>query len=137
MTQAAIPQQQWRSFCNEFSRQHHGWRVNLTVIDTRQLDAQPQAADTAATPLVTDQLFQGIIVDTREQALELTILVGEGGHHTAHPIGQPLRIQFEQLAGGAHRGLRIDSASGETTLLVFRSAAAPEDLDGLAPSEYP
>jgi len=136
MTQDAIPPQQWRSFCDQFSRQHHGWRVTLTVVDTRQLDTRPQQIEAASRRLVTDQLFRGITAEPRRQGLELTILVGEGTQHTAHPVGQPLRIEFEQQQGGAHRGLRIDTTSGETLCLAFRSAAAPEELDGLAPSEY-
>lgn len=131
-----IPQAQWQTFCDEFSRQHRGWRVKVDTVDTQLLDEDPAATETNAEILAHDQVFQGITAEPKTDAVELNVFVGEGSECLTHSVTEPLRLRFEESLGGAHRGLRIDEASGRSTRVRFRVPSAPETLDGLAGSEY-
>jgi len=132
MAEAEIPPEQWQSFCNQFSQQHHGWLVTLSVVETKRLETDLGAAESAARPLARDATFQGITAELRDKNIELVLFVGEGPQRISHSVQQPLRICFAQTRQGAHQGLRIDAADGETTLVRFRTAALLETLDGIA-----
>jgi len=97
--------------------------------------ANPQAAEDVVKIAVDEKLFQGITGETQSDKLELFISLGQGPDHITHRISQPQRIRLEQTAEGAHRGLQIDTANGQTTLLRFRTAAQLETLDGLSEAE--
>lgn len=49
----------------------------------------------------------------------------------AHTIARPLQVRLNQTEEGAHRGLEIESAGGELTVLRFRFAVLPETVDGV------
>ena len=51
--------------------------------------------------------------------------------HLTHVITAPSHDRLEQTQEGASEALRIESTSGATTLLRFRSAMLPEMVDGV------
>ena len=59
-------------------------------------------------------------------------VAGTPAEHVTHTIGKPVRVTFKQTQLGAHQGLEIASADGTVTAIDFRSAMAPEMLDGIA-----
>lgn len=134
-TMREIPRAQWPSFCEEFSRSHQGWLATLGTIASDVLLANPEAAEDEVEIAVNEKLFQGITSETRGDKLELFISLGQRPDHITHRISQPQRIRLEQTAEGAHRGLQIDAANGQATLLRFRAAAQLETLDGLSEAE--
>jgi len=133
MDETEIPRPQWRSFCEGFTRQHHGWLVGIRQIPTRELP-------TGRTPAWANPLFSGErpLQEVREgssgDAVELMVTVGKGLDETSFLIENAL-VLFSRAIGGAHAGLRVDSGNGMTTLIEFRSAAEPASLDGLSEME--
>ena len=53
------------------------------------------------------------------------------GDHVNNISNRPTRVALEETEEGAHKGLRIESEDGQTTLLRFRSPALPETVDGV------
>ena len=129
MADIPIPETEWLSFCEQFTRQHHGWLVSLHQLPTAELDsASPAALFTGEQPL------QEVREGNHAQHAELIITVGEGRDETSFLIEDAIAV-YALRRNDAHRGLRIDCRSGTSTLLEFRVPAAPELLDGLAESE--
>ncbi|MFC6673068.1 hypothetical protein [Marinobacterium aestuariivivens] len=126
MADIAIAEAEWQSFCEQFTRQHHGWRVRLHQAGTGAAD--PKALFTGEQPL------QEVREGTNGNRAEIIVTVGEGRNETSFLIEDAIGLYALRI-DDAHRGLRIDSGDGTRTLLEFRAAAAPEALDGLADSE--
>ena len=133
-----VTRDDWQKFCDEFSRQHHGWRVKIDIIDTMLLDKALSESDIHALRLANNMVFEGITDEQGVQGVEdeLSIIVTEGKQHITHRIRHPIRMWTEQTQDGAHKGLRIDTTMGETTLIHFRVAALPEALDGVTEVEH-
>jgi hypothetical protein len=134
MNDIPIARSEWQQFCEDFSRQHHGWLVSMSQLDTTAVapdaDTGPQRARlfTGHSPL--QEVRRGL----NDDRFEIMVTVGEGTEETSFLIENAVAL-FSRRMGDAHQGLRIDSGNGKTTLVEFRSAAVPEALDGLADSE--
>ena len=120
-----IPRSEWAAFFDTFSRQHERWLITVEVV-TPELGAHREVRDK---PLV------GISEDRKRGGpSRVAIFAGElPDDHVTHIVSRPARVALEQTKEGAHKGLRIDSDDGETTLVLFRSPALPETLDGMIP----
>src|SRR6266581_9073439 len=118
-----IPRPEWTEFLDTFSRQHERWLINVEVV-TSGLGAHRE---------VRDKPLTGISEDRKSgDAARISISAGERPEeHVTHFISRPSRVALEQTEEGAHKGLRIESENGETTLVLFRSPALPETLDGV------
>jgi hypothetical protein len=106
-----IPREEWVNFFNNFSRNHHGWTVNLQVL-REDIGAQ---VETHELPL------DGIMAQIRANGKdEISIMVEESpDKHLTHIITKPSHVRIERADSGADETLQIQSASGETTLLSF------------------
>jgi hypothetical protein len=138
MHQIEIPREQWKTFCDQFTRQHHAWIVNLSVSDTDVgLGGGIGAVDAERHMrlLSRSAAFHSIAVEDDDGHCTLAIVVGPPPGAVACWIYDPRHLFFRHTEEGAHEGLVIESPSGETTLLRFRAAALPEDLDGMAVAE--
>lgn len=121
-----IASEQWTTFCEEFSRQHHGWWADIEVSVPGQ---EPRRA--------TDELlFQGIAEEQCAGGVELVLSLADSARLMLTRVSQPVKLEAELSADGSHEGLRIQSRDGRITWLRFRSPAHPEELDGIAPSEH-
>ena len=120
-----IPREQWMTFLDSFSRQHERWRVNVEVV-TDGLGAHRE---------VREKRLIGVSADLKSRdSSTISIIAGDrSDDHVNHIINGPTRVALEQTEEGAHKGLRIEAADGETTLLLFRSPASPETVDGILP----
>jgi Family of unknown function (DUF5335) len=118
-----IPRTEWGAFLDTFSRQHERWLITVEVL-TPELGAHRE---------VRDKPLAGISEDRkRGDTASIAISAGElPQDHVTHVIHRPSRVAMEQTEDGAHKGLRIESEDGETTLVRFRSPALPETLDGM------
>ena len=118
-----IPRAEWAAFLDTFSRQHERWLVSVEVL-TSGLGAHRE---------VRDKPLTGISEDRKSgDPARISISAGERPEdHVTHVISRPSRVALELTAEGAHKGLRIESEDGETTLVLFRSPALPETLDGM------
>ena len=118
-----IPREKWVTFLDSFSRQHERWLVNMEVV-TDGLGVHKELREK---PLI------GVSADLKTSGSgTISIIAGErSDDHVNHIINGPTRLALEETEEGAHKGLRIEVADGETTLLLFRSPASPETVDGV------
>ena len=135
MIRTDIPRQQWGLFCDQFSRQHRGWIVNLGSVDSGVFDSDPESAEPHIRPMASPMPLETLLVAHRGDELQLLVTAGERPEHVTHVVRRPEQLRFEQTDEGEHRGLTIATASGETILLRFRVPARPEVLDGIAEAE--
>jgi hypothetical protein len=134
MDEIEIPEIQWQQFCEGFTRQHHGWLVSMRQLDVRELE-QDRAPERAPVYLFPgERPLQEVREGRQNEHAEFMVTVGTGTGETSFLIEDAVAL-FSRRTGGAHQGLRVDSGNGMTTLIEFRSPAAPESLDGLADSE--
>jgi len=118
-----IPREQWMTLLDSFSRQHERWLVNVEVV-TDGLGAHRE---------VREKRLIGVSADLKSRdSSTISIIAGDrSDDHVNHIINGPTRVALEETEEGAHKGLRIEAAAGETTLLLFRSPASPETVDGI------
>jgi hypothetical protein len=138
MRQTEIPIEQWQTFCDQFSRQHHSWIVNVSVSDSNTAviaEIGAEEAERRMRPLSRAVVFDAIAIEPHYCHNAVSILVGAPPGEVAHLIDNPRRLFFRHTEEGAHEGLVVESGSGQTALLRFRAAALPETLDGLADTE--
>lgn len=62
-------------------------------------------------------------------------MVGTGPEQVTREIGRPVGVWTERDADGAHRGLQIDDADGQTSRVWLCPPALPELLDAVAETE--
>ena len=128
-----INKEQWPEHCESFGLQHHGWLVTVRRVTTADLEEDRDTAIAAAEPLAVEQPLQAVAAQQNGHTT-LTVSVGEGGDAQTFEVRKVRRV-WRERADGAHQGLRIDSDTGTSLLVEFRSPARPEALDGLAASE--
>lgn len=126
-----IPLTQWKRFCEQFGGQHRGWLVTISVLSPELASQVDDVLEAPGAEIVArDVSLQELRLGEERGLLILRIEAGEGKLRITHQVASPERLELVQTDEGAHRGLRIDSAAG-TTVLRFRSAVAPESVDGL------
>jgi hypothetical protein len=112
----------WISFLDGFSRQHEGWLASIDV-------ATPGGKLTE----VVNRRLRGVSIDHADGMQRAYVEVGDTPDQClTHVVERPRRITFRRTRAGAHEGLEIESADGNTTIIRFRSAMLPEMLDGIA-----
>ena len=125
-----IPWQEWPSFTEFCTQQHEGWLVTVEL--ARTVDSAAQEGSPPVTVLAEEQPLRGLTLLRTDEGEEFWIAVGDEPHQKVHKIADPARLVFQTDDRGAHRGVRIDSVLGEATYVSFRTAALPDELDGIA-----
>ncbi len=108
-----IPRNQWLEFFDSFSRQHEGWLARM------EHGGRVLATGLPLTGIGGD----GAIVE---------IMLGEAPNRLTSRIRDAARVLFDETEAGAHKGVTIETAGGETYSLKFLVPAHPELLDGIA-----
>ncbi len=134
MTGIEVPREQWHDRCDTFSREHHGWLVDVRRVDTARLESDRSSALADGRLLAVEEPLHKVEASGKVDAVELSVTVGRGADETTFRVEDVIRL-IRERANDAHRGLRIDSGDGTTLLVEFRTPAKPEALDGLAESE--
>lgn len=130
MIQTVIPRDEWPGFCEQFSSQHRGW---LTTIDK----AETSRTDVGRTRTLAVELpLRQLVLEQRDQGYDLMLIAGISPEHFTCVIHQPAQISLDQGSDGEHAGLTIHEASGQTTVVRFRTAVNPEMLDDVTPEEW-
>jgi Family of unknown function (DUF5335) len=117
-----LPRESWKEFFDGFSRRHQGWLVDVEVLGS-DIGAQLEAEDL---PL------EGISADHDNKDISIALL--RDGKITEHFVTRPQQVRVEE-EGGAEVAIEIESSSGPTTIVTFRAAASPEEVDGLLPEQ--
>jgi len=130
-----IPDTQWHDFFQRFSRGHHNWLASITQCDTAALNAD-RVAPVGPAPArpIDHRPLQEITLNELAGDRTMNVILGHGADQVNHVIRGPERLRCERDEQDRHLGLRIDDHEGRTTLLRFRAAALPEELDGINPA---
>ena len=117
-----IPREEWVGFLDGFSSQHEGWLVTVEVLG-EEIGAQVEAEE---------MTLEGVTADLRGVGSDVIsiMLVNSSKEHVTHNVTRPTHLRLAQTESGADKALQIESGSGVTTLLRFRSALLPEMVDG-------
>jgi hypothetical protein len=108
----------WRDTLDAFSRAHQAWLITL---ECSRPDAGPVI-------LMRNVPLLGVFDDDTR----LVIATADHGGHADHVVPHPVTVQRQFTSGGATLGLDIETHGGERVRLRFRSAIAPELVDGVA-----
>lgn len=119
-----IPPELWPDFCQVFSQEHRGWLLSLLRVDPWG-ESEILAHDRKLT-----SIFPGAEVEDAPQA-EVVCVELDGGYPAMLAVDAPQRIWLAETEDGAHEAVRIDSADGASTVVVFRAAARPDAVDGV------
>ena len=122
MRQTLISKESWDRFLEQFGRQHRGW---LTSIETVRADERTKV-------LATDTRLEDVSLESDERVQVTVTDKAQADEPIVHVIDKPARIFMEMTDDRKHAGLRVETVDNESHNLVFRAAAAPETLDGLA-----
>jgi hypothetical protein len=134
MEDIAVPASQWLKFCEDFTRQHHGWLVGLHQMDTKALEEDAPMKHTWIPMLSGHHPLQEVREGNADDLSEVMVTVGEGVDEASFLIEDVIAL-YRRQEGEAHQGLRIDSGNGKSTVIEFRAAADPAVLDGLTDAE--
>lgn len=116
-----IPQNQWRQFFDDFSKQHAGWVIDLEVIG-REIGDQQEVNDL---PLV------GITADAKGSEPGLEITAGQTtDSHVTHIINRPRHVWVKQPGNS----IEIEAEDGTKTILNFEQVG-PGQAERQLPEE--
>ena len=109
-----LPDSEWESFLTSFTMQHERWLVTVESVRGwhRQIETR-------------DEPLEGLTVRT-----DRGIVITAGGERFVIDDAKHLRVASEN---GVDQALEIEGSGGNLTRIAFRSAIAPELVDGIAP----
>lgn len=116
---ALIPNADWRRFCERFSYGHRGWSVTVFIVATEMLEKG--TARDSVDLLIHDQHLQDVAAIEHGEEREFVIVTGEGAEATRQTVIQPTALIVVHEINGTEAALRIDSASGWSTILSFQA----------------
>lgn len=133
---SGIPRSRWAETCAELSHLHRGWLVQILALpaDADIGDVTPMGRALAVgVPLhdveyEPEGVYPAIVLHTVAPP-------GSGQPTQRLRIANPAAMSIERRADGLVTGLRIEDATGHSTLIHFRVTAPTEMLDGLADTE--
>lgn len=119
-----IPRAEWTPFLGGFSRAHEGWLVSVDVFGP----GEEGATEAVEQPLV------GVIADRAGDEPSIAIVVGrEPDQELTHSVHGVESVRLNRTEDGAEKALEILDREGKITVVRFRSAMRPEQVDGVLP----
>ncbi len=120
MASKEIPRSEWARFFEAFTRQHEGWFATLELVGRE------------AAPEIEEMPLRLIsIAPAHDDPEAVTVTLGDSVSRVEHTVYDAERVTYEEDFEGRHRGLDIEAADGERTLVHFRTPMAPESPGGL------
>jgi hypothetical protein len=120
MTLRNVPQSEWRSFFEGFSREHCAWIGTIHgLVGGAPVTRVPSIALKSVT----------LDIGAAGPVLRITFVNGVSLCAVRPCV---VRVQTDD---GAERALEVETADGGFIRLAFRATALPEQLDGVAPGE--
>jgi hypothetical protein len=121
MPNRQVPRAEWPRFFREFSLRHDGWLVTIRVLHEK-LGSQIEARDLPLEGIVPPADSRGPISIHLGATVERNV---------EHEIAAPTQVWVEISERGAEEALEILSEDGTKTILEFRVAAVPDEVDGI------
>jgi hypothetical protein len=112
-----IPRKKWENFCQEFSRDHQEWSVDVERNGRRNGGSH----DTHGLP------FEALTFHLDHTHEVLSIVVRKDGMTKGHvykSVARPRRVMIEET--GPDVKLHIESTDGSSTTVRFRRVATPD-----------
>lgn len=135
MSEIEIPETQWRQFCDQFTVQHYGWLVDVSQLDKDVATADGSGPESPVRVFPRSRPLRELREGEQGAQVELMVTVGEGKEQTSLLIEDVTSVYSREL-DKTHRGLRIDSGRGVTTLIDFRAPRARPAKDALGAPEH-
>jgi hypothetical protein len=109
-----VPRETWGKFLETFSRQHHGWPIQLETHDLV----------TAEKVLSQEATLKSVELDLEDQNNpRINVIVQLDNKVIKHILFLPSRLMLQSLQGAKSNRLRIETLNTETTL-HFRAPAS-------------
>jgi Family of unknown function (DUF5335) len=121
MRNRLVPHAEWRSFFRGFSERHEDCLVTVRVLSPA-LGSQIAARDLPLEGIVSGPAVGSPIAISLGRAPE---------RHVEHVVEEPKRVWVELSEEGAEAALEIESNDGAKTILQFRSAPPPLEVNGI------
>lgn len=135
MNEIEIPETQWRQFCDQFTVQHYGWLVDVSQVNDSSSTGGEATKKSLVRVFPRSRPLQELREGEQGAHAELMVTVGEGKDQTSLLIEDVTSV-YSRETGKTHRGLRIDSGRGVTTLIDFRAPNASRSFDGRGIAEH-
>ncbi len=120
MRNRQVPRTEWYRFFREFSRRHEDWLVTVRILSP-VYGSQVESSDLPLEGIVADHAGHGPI----------EIHVGRSPqHHVEHEVCDPRQVWVELSSDGAEEAIDIESEDGTKTVIQFRSAFPPRQVNG-------
>ena len=116
-----LPQPEWRSFFERFSREHHGWLATVHGVE--------HARPVTRVALVA---IRSVSLEEDVEGRDVRLTFGSGLSLCAL---RPTAVRVQKTTEDADSALEIDTSDGGFVRVAFRASARPEELDGVAPGE--
>jgi hypothetical protein len=113
-----LPDSEWEPFLTSFALQHDRWLVTVESMRGRQREIERR-----------DEPLEGLTV-RRDAGNRREMVITAGGKPLVIDDPRHLRVASEN---GVDHALEIEESGGNVTRIAFRSAIAPELVDGIAP----
>lgn len=101
-----------------FSRRHDGWLISVAI----------EEGTAPRRYVVRDVPLHGVVAELSDHTASMMIFAGE----TTHVVKRPAVLTLDETEEGADVELAIVDATGERTIIEFRSPMRSELVDGLA-----
>jgi len=98
--------------------------------------ANSPEGETRLRVLASDLPLENVTLKESHRGYDLVLVAGSASDRFTFLVRDPAEIHFEQEGGGEHVGLTVRDASGQCTVVRFQTAASPETLNDISPSEW-
>jgi len=139
-----VPVERWAEVCERIENRHRGWLVRIEALrpgadglgraaasETAAEDGGEDVAETLAADLPLRELK---LKEPRNEP-QIHLIVGRHDGKEVRLLLHPRTIVLEHGPSGHIAGLCIEDAAGDGVQVSFRTAPAPETVDGLGPEE--
>ena len=118
MRNRLVPETEWSTFLDDFSRRHRGRFATVRVFNPR-IGSQIEARDMPLEGVVSQIDAPG----------RISIHLGSAPPRSniEHEIDAPRRVWLGLSEGGAEEALEVESDDGTKTLIELRASASPRD----------
>jgi hypothetical protein len=116
MVITTIPHFEWTTFCNNFSKDHSGWLV----------DIEEESWDYPRKVVFRNMPLEGVSAELKDNKKVISIFLAS---NIIHILTSPLVIRLEEIKTNIPNNLIISSEEDKKTYLIFKSAVLPEKVE--------
>lgn len=139
-----VPVERWAEVCERIENRHRGWLARIEALRpgadglgraAASETAAEDGGDDVAETLAADLPLRELKLKEPRNEPQIHLIVGRDDGAEVRLLLHPRTIVLEHGLSGHIAGLCIEDAAGDGVLVTFRTAPAPETVDGLGPEE--